>query len=187
MPLKTEIYFRRVLGPRSLRSEGHNQPLVWTGFLACRLQHLTESHCESEMGRRRERTSLLKSPHFCWLRTSSLTTSLNLTYLLRTPSPDAVTWAVRAAHMNSREIQSSPEPQTEKLWGWTVSEFELFFFFQNSLVVQLRLPCFHCWAWKFAATSQEHAGICGLQRRWIRSRARDEAWSLGAFCVAKFY
>ena len=31
------------------------------------------------------------------------------------------------------------------------------------------------------------AGICGLQRRGIRSRARDKARSLGAFCVARFY
>ena len=98
MASKTEIYFLRVLRTRSLRSEGHGQSLVWTGFLACRLQHLTESHCESETGRERERiSSLLKWPHFCWLRTSSFTTSLNLTYLLRTPSPDTVTWAVRAS------------------------------------------------------------------------------------------
>ena len=49
-------------------------------------------------------------------------------------------------------------------WNWLRFPFER---------LLLRAPC--------------HAGICDLWRRGFQSEFRDEAWPLGAFCIAKFY
>ena len=73
--------------------------------------------------------------------------------------------------------------------------------FSSELALHIRWPKY--WSFSFSISPSNeysvlilerlllraicYAWICDLQRTGFQSRVRDEAWLLGAFCVAKFY
>ena len=102
----------------------------------------------------------------------TLWVSLSLSGSFKPPSGQPCLWAQpwRAGPSEAQRDKHCPESATA--WLHPHSGFSTKMFFLKKILISY---------WKVVVESRKDAGILSLWRRRIQSRARDEAWSLGAF------
>ena len=118
--------------------------------------------------------------------------------LCPSPTPGACSISCPSSRWCHPTISSSVVPLSSRLQSFPVSGF-VFFFFQwvsssHQVAKLLELQLQHQSFQRIFRTDERlllwavcYTRILDLQRRGFWSGVRDEAWLLGAFCVAKFY